>query len=232
LGEERSTSAQTRWGRSASTWPPTPGRSSPVVPFACHIQGSIPGSQRTTTVTSTPPTSWSSSPEQQERIPRICLIRMRSRWSALGPHGIGNRWSSLVTSGQRRPISIAGQRPFTVTTLDGAAARRWVRIPPVDCPAVAPCDPGNWSPARLMDGPVQRHGGEHVDRCRKLEERRTNWKPGSNTERPGRSRDGLQQAASRVTQRSAGRDCWARRDPTIGEQAPVGSCAGPRRVAR
>jgi len=31
------------------------------------------GAQRTTTVTSTPPTSWSSSPDQQERIPRTCL---------------------------------------------------------------------------------------------------------------------------------------------------------------
>ena len=38
-----------------------------------------PGTQRTTTVTAAPPTSWSSSPDQQEGIPRICLIRMRSQ---------------------------------------------------------------------------------------------------------------------------------------------------------
>jgi hypothetical protein len=59
-----------------------------------------------------------------------------SRWSALGPWGIGNRWFSAGTSGQRRRISIAGQRPFTVSTLDGEAARRWVRIPPP--PSVLP----------------------------------------------------------------------------------------------
>jgi hypothetical protein len=34
------------------------------------------------------------------------------------------------TSGHRRPISVAGQMSFTVTTSDGEAARRWVRIPP------------------------------------------------------------------------------------------------------
>jgi hypothetical protein len=53
-----------------------------------------------------------------------------SSWSVLGPHGVGNRWSSAGTSGQRRRISIAGQRPFTVSTSAGEAARRWVRIPP------------------------------------------------------------------------------------------------------
>jgi hypothetical protein len=41
--------------------------------------------------------------------------------------------SSVGTIGQRRRISIAGQRPFTVTALDGAAARREVRIPPEFC---------------------------------------------------------------------------------------------------
>ena len=51
-------------------------------------------------------------------------------WSVLGPHGVGNRWSSAGTSGQRRRISIAGQRPSTATTSNGQAARRWVRIPP------------------------------------------------------------------------------------------------------
>jgi hypothetical protein len=53
-------------------------------------------------------------------------------WSVLGPHGVGNRWSSAGTSGQRRQISIASQRAFTVSTSDGEAARRWVRIPPPD----------------------------------------------------------------------------------------------------
>jgi hypothetical protein len=57
-------------------------------------------------------------------------FRMRSRWSALGPHGVGNRWSSAGTSGQRQRITIAGQRPFTVSTSDSEAARRWVRLPP------------------------------------------------------------------------------------------------------
>jgi hypothetical protein len=58
-----------------------------------------------------------------------CLIKMWSRWSAPGPHGISNHWSSTGTNGQPRLISIAGHKPFTVTTSDGEAARRWVRIP-------------------------------------------------------------------------------------------------------
>jgi hypothetical protein len=37
-------------------------------------------------------------------------------WSVLGPHGVGNRWSSAGTSGQRRQISIAGQRASIVST--------------------------------------------------------------------------------------------------------------------
>ncbi len=41
------------------------------------------------------------------------------RWSALGPHGVGNGWSSAGTSGQTSRTSIAGQRPSTVTTSDG-----------------------------------------------------------------------------------------------------------------
>jgi hypothetical protein len=53
-----------------------------------------------------------------------------SPWSVLGPHGIRNRWSSAGTSGHHRRISIAGQRPITIATLDREAARRWVRIPP------------------------------------------------------------------------------------------------------
>jgi hypothetical protein len=41
LLEARANSGERAGGRSASTSPPAPSRSSPVVPFACHIQGSI-----------------------------------------------------------------------------------------------------------------------------------------------------------------------------------------------
>jgi hypothetical protein len=51
-----------------------------------------PGTQRTTTVTSMPPTSWSSSPDQQERIPRMCLIRMRSQVQVQPAHYTGSDW--------------------------------------------------------------------------------------------------------------------------------------------
>jgi hypothetical protein len=42
LLEAPANSGERAGGRSASTSPPAPSRSSPVVPFACHIQGSIP----------------------------------------------------------------------------------------------------------------------------------------------------------------------------------------------
>jgi hypothetical protein len=54
-----------------------------------------------------------------------------SRWprSALGPHGIGNRWSPAGTSGHGRQIGIAGHRQSTATTSDGEAALDRVRTP-------------------------------------------------------------------------------------------------------
>jgi hypothetical protein len=71
--------------------------------------------------------SWpagSTRPRSKER-PDLSAAR-----SALGPCGIGNRWSSAGTSGHSRRISIAGQRSFTVLTLDGEPGWGWVRIPP------------------------------------------------------------------------------------------------------
>lgn len=41
-----------------------------VMPFVCHTEVNV-GIERTTTVTVAPPMSWSSSPDQQERIPRM-----------------------------------------------------------------------------------------------------------------------------------------------------------------
>jgi Protein of unknown function (Hypoth_ymh) len=55
----------------------------------------------------------STRPRSKER-PDLSAAR-----SALGPCGNGNRWSSASTSGQRRRISIAAQRPFTVSTSNG-----------------------------------------------------------------------------------------------------------------
>src|SRR5215217_9457717 len=52
----------------------------PAVPHrSCHPRATSdgqPGIERTTTVTSIRPLSWSSSPDQQERIPRMCLISL------------------------------------------------------------------------------------------------------------------------------------------------------------
>jgi hypothetical protein len=75
---------RTCWGSERLHFAPGPqpfltGRATPVP----HRRVD-PGTQRTTTVTSTPPTSWSSSPDQQERIPRMCLIRMCSSRRLVG----------------------------------------------------------------------------------------------------------------------------------------------------
>jgi hypothetical protein len=54
----------------------------PVVPFACHIQGSIPvlsGQPRSILLG---PYAGRPSLDQLERLSRICLISMRSGWSA------------------------------------------------------------------------------------------------------------------------------------------------------
>jgi hypothetical protein len=43
-------------------------------------------------------------------------------WSALGPHGIRNRWSPAGTSGHARTVQITGHRRSTATTLDGRSS--------------------------------------------------------------------------------------------------------------
>jgi hypothetical protein len=66
------------------------------------------GIERISTVITIALMSWASFALQLEHIPRMCLMRPQV---------------------QGRRISIAGQRPFTVSTSDGEAARRWVRTP-------------------------------------------------------------------------------------------------------
>jgi hypothetical protein len=83
-------------------------------------------------------------------------LRCRSTWSALGPHGIGNRWSSAGTIGQRRGFSSAGQRPFTVTTWDGEAARRWVPSPSTPSTSTSRLD---WALAPVRVPVVLRRSG-------------------------------------------------------------------------
>jgi hypothetical protein len=61
---------------------------------------------------------------------RSDLIRMWSRWSAPGPHGIRNRWSSVGTSGHGRHATIPGHSTYTPRTREAGASRRRVRIPP------------------------------------------------------------------------------------------------------
>jgi hypothetical protein len=57
-------------------------------------------------------------------------LRCRSTWSALGPHGIGNRWSLAGTSGHGGQEEAAGHHAFPPTTSAGEAARKRLRIPP------------------------------------------------------------------------------------------------------
>ena len=77
------------------------------------------GIERTTTVTSFRPLSWSSSPDQLERIPRTCLIRRRSQ-------GNGTRASSwLVTGMEPRSFAYAviPQGEFLIITESAAQDR-------------------------------------------------------------------------------------------------------------
>jgi hypothetical protein len=61
------------------------------------------------------------------------------------------------TSGQCRRTRIAGQRPFTLSTSDREAARRWVRIPPPDTKAAQ----SRSSAGRLSGHAVwSRHSGQ------------------------------------------------------------------------
>jgi hypothetical protein len=107
-----------------------------------------PGTQRTTTVTSTPPTSWSSSPDQQERIPRICLIRMRSQVQVLaGP--------PPIVAGQ----SAAGTEPGALAAgLGRAGAAR----PSPPAPPMAPPGP----PTRASGSATTTHRGRAPSRGR------------------------------------------------------------------
>jgi hypothetical protein len=60
------------------------------------------------------------------------LIRMWSRWSALGPHGT-NHWSLVGTSGHRRHATIPGHSTDTPRTREAGTSRRRVRTPPDGC---------------------------------------------------------------------------------------------------
>jgi hypothetical protein len=73
-------------------------------------------------------------------------------WSALGPHDIGNRWSSAGTSGHDRRVRMAGHRPSTATTSDGEAAWHRVRILPDGCRG----------PATLANGAGVTEHGPHA----------------------------------------------------------------------
>jgi hypothetical protein len=90
--------------------------------------------------------------------------RVCAPWSALGPHGTRKRWSSVGTSGHGRRVRIAGHRPSTATTSDGAAALDRVRTPHPCCRA--PCwglaQQGSCRPGRAS--PIARAGA----RCRQV----------------------------------------------------------------
>ena len=81
--EAPANSAELAGGRSASTSPPTPGRSSPVVPLACHIGRSIPVPSGQPRFHLRHRRAGRPSLDQLERLPRMCLIRMRSQVQVL-----------------------------------------------------------------------------------------------------------------------------------------------------
>jgi hypothetical protein len=60
-------------------------------------------------------------------LPKLAVAQ--APWSALGPRGIGNRWSSVGTSGHGRQVRIAGHGAVTAPTSYGEAGWFWVRIP-------------------------------------------------------------------------------------------------------
>jgi hypothetical protein len=99
-----------------------------------------PGIERTTTVTSIRLLSWSSSPDQLERIPRMCLIRRRppgqscavtrSLWSmGRRPGSVDGRGSRPVAGGRPRAGAVAqaasGSRSWRRRR--GGRARPWRR---------------------------------------------------------------------------------------------------------
>jgi len=74
-------------------------------------------------------------PAGEPRSPRLRPGRHESRShrvarSVVGPHGIGNCWFSVGTSGHDRYEETAGHHIFPTMTSGSGAARRRVRIPP------------------------------------------------------------------------------------------------------
>jgi hypothetical protein len=90
----------------------------PAVPCTCP-------KQQFPAVASGQPRSVAMAPDPRQRriaasptlLPKLAVAWWP--WSVLGPHGVGNRWSSAGTSGHTRGVGTAGHRPSTVTTWDG-----------------------------------------------------------------------------------------------------------------
>jgi hypothetical protein len=81
------------------------------------------------------------------------LIRMWLHWSAPGPHGIRNRWSSVGTSGHGRHARIPGHSTYTPRTREAGASRRRVRTPWCSCRGPpAPCQPASACRGRASPG--------------------------------------------------------------------------------
>jgi hypothetical protein len=75
-------------------------------------------------------------------------------WSVLGPHGIGNRWSSPGTRGHGRYARIAGHRAFMPTASKGKAGRGRVRAPhPTAAGPAAPANEAGGHRGRAFHAP-------------------------------------------------------------------------------
>jgi hypothetical protein len=70
--------------------------------------------------------------------------------SVVGPHGIGNCWFSVGTSGHDRYEETAGHHIFPTMTSGSGAARRRVRIPPTPAAGRWPLPTSQASPGRAL----------------------------------------------------------------------------------
>jgi hypothetical protein len=88
--------------------------------------------------------------------------RTRGIWSALGPHGIDNRWSSAGTSGHGRHARITSHMGFTATSSNGRAALDRVRTHSPPRQALVTGSPGSRPPGRDRSSTLQAANGQHL----------------------------------------------------------------------
>jgi hypothetical protein len=124
------------------------------------------------------------------RAAQSCFPTQPEAWSALGPHSIGNRRSRAGTSGhdghQKRKSQASPAYGLGHWSRANAASSPTCRLPGL----VALATEAIGRP-RGQQWTRQRHGGEHVDRCRQLRSRVGVGNRLPQLAPPGRSRGAL-----------------------------------------